>query len=135
MEKFFNSFCVFSSFIGGIFLKLVGGWDILIAALLVLMFFDYITGILKGFFLKNLNSKIGFWGIISKIIILIIISTSYIINNTINPSLPLRETVILFFISNEGLSILENAAIFIPIPEQLKEAIYQLRNTKDNLKK
>ena len=57
MEKFFNSFCVFTSFIGGIFLKLVGGWDILIAALLVLMFFDYITGILKGFF-ESMNKFI-----------------------------------------------------------------------------
>lgn len=64
MEKLINkiSFCI--SLIAGTFLKLTGGWDILLASLIVFMVFDYITGVLKAFFLKNMDSKIGFWGII-----------------------------------------------------------------------
>lgn len=128
MEKIFNSFCIYISFIGGFISKLVGGWDILLLTLVIFMIFDYITGILKGIFKKNLDSKIGFWGIIRKFIIMIVVSTSYILSNLVNQSLPLREIVIIFFISNEGISILENSVVFIPIPKQLKKVLQQLRD-------
>lgn len=128
MDKLFNTSCVFTSFIGGLILNLIGGWDILLTTLIVLMLFDYITGILKGYFLKNLDSKIGFWGILKKIIILIVVSTAHIISNMVNLSVPLREIVIIFFISNEGISVLENASVFVPIPESLKKVLQQLRD-------
>jgi toxin secretion/phage lysis holin len=128
MEKLFNTFCILSGFVGGLISNLIGGWDTLINTLILMMLFDYITGILKGYFLKNLDSKIGFWGIIKKFIILIIVSTSHIVSNLVNPTLPFREFVIMFFISNESISVLENAAVFVPIPEQLKKALQQLRN-------
>lgn len=131
MGKLFNTFSVFFGFIGGLFLNLIGGWDILISTLMLFMIFDYITGILKGYFLKNLDSKIGFWGIVRKIVILIIVSSAYIISNIVNPALPLREVIIVFFISNEGISLLENAAVFIPIPKQLKNVLEQIRNSED----
>lgn len=130
MDKLFNTFCLFTSFVGGLISNLIGDWDILIATLIILMIFDYITGILKGYFFKKLDSTIGFWGIVKKFIILIIVSTSHVISNVVDPSLPLREVVIIFFISNEGISVLENAAVFIPIPEQLKKALQQLRNNE-----
>lgn len=132
MDKLFNTFCVIIGFIGGLISNLIGNWDILLNTLVVLMVFDYITGILKGYFLKNLDSKFGFWGIIKKIIILIVVSTAHIISNMVNLSLPLREVVIIFFISNEGISVLENAAVFVPIPESLKKALQQLRDTESN---
>lgn len=133
MDKLFNTSCVFSSFIGGLIAYLIGSWDILLATLIVLMCFDYITGILKGYFLKNLDSKTGFWGIVKKIIILIVVSTAHIISNMVNPSLPLRDIVIIFFVSNEGISILENASVFIPIPEALKKALQQLRDDESRI--
>ena len=133
MDKLFNTFCFFTSFVGGLISNLIGSWNILLNTLIILMIFDYITGILKGYFLKELKSKIGFWGIVKKFVILIIVSTSHIISNISNPQLPLRDVVIIFFISNEGISILENAAVFITIPEQLKKALQQLRdNEKSN---
>jgi toxin secretion/phage lysis holin len=132
MEKLFNTFCICIGFLGGIILKLIGGWDIPISALIILMIFDYITGVLKAYFLKRLDSTIGFWGIVKKIIILIIISTAHIISKTLDTSLPLREVVITFFISNEGLSILENASVFIPIPDRIKDVLNQIRQHDDS---
>ncbi len=101
MDKLLNKISLYISLIAGIFLKFTGGWDILLASLIIFMFFDYITGILKAFFLKNLDSKLGFWGIVKKIVILIIVSTAYILSKLISPSFPIREVVITFFISNE----------------------------------
>ncbi len=60
MEKLFNAFCILIGFIGGIVIKLLGGCDILLNALIMFMIFDYITGILKGYFKKNVDSKIVF---------------------------------------------------------------------------
>lgn len=97
MEKLFNAVCILFGFIGGILINLLGGCDILLNALIVFMVFDYITGVLKGYFQKNIDSKIGFWGIIRKVVILIIVSTAYILGKVIDTSLPLREVVIVFF--------------------------------------
>ena len=127
MDKMINKINLCICFFSGTALKLVGGWDILLASLIVLMVFDYLTGILRAWFLKSLDSKIGFWGIVKKIIILIIVSTAYILSKLLG-NLPIREVVITFFISNEGLSILENAAVFIPIPKIIKESLDQLNN-------
>jgi len=137
MDKLLNKISLYISLIAGIFLKFTGGWDILLASLIIFMFFDYITGILKAFFLKNLDSKLGFWGIVKKIVILIIVSTAYILSKLISPSFPIREVVITFFISNEGLSILENASVFVPIPRSIKNTLNQLNkncNTDDENK-
>lgn len=137
MDKLLNKISLYISLIAGIFLKFTGGWDILLASLIIFMFFDYITGILKAFFLKNLDSKLGFWGIVKKIVILIIVSTAYILSKLISPSFPIREVVITFFISNEGLSILENASVFVPIPKSIKNTLNQLNkncNTDDENK-
>ena len=137
MDKLLNKISLYISLIAGIFLKFTGGWDILLASLIIFMFFDYITGILKAFFLKNLDSKLGFWGIVKKIVILIIVSTAYILSKLISPSFPIREVVITFFISNEGLSILENASAFVPIPKSIKNTLNQLNkncNTDDENK-
>ena len=132
MEKLFNNFCISISILGGILLKLIGGWDMLILTLCILMVFDYVMGITRGYFQKNLDSNVGFWGIIKKFVILIVISTANLISKNLGENVPLREIVITFFISNESISILENASVFIPIPNKLKEALIQLRN-KDNM--
>lgn len=100
----------------------------LLGVLVLLMVFDYVTGVLKGYFLKKLDSDMGFWGIVKKFIMLIIVSMAYVLSNLVEPVLPLREIVIVFFISNEGISILENAAVFIPIPDELKKALNKLRD-------
>ncbi|MBE6742505.1 MAG: phage holin family protein [Ruminococcaceae bacterium] len=128
--KVFNTFSVVSSFMGGLTAYLFGGFDLLFQALIALMILDYITGIIKGIYTKKLSSDIGFKGLLKKILILIIVAVAVIIQKTINGVIPVRETVIVFFICNEGISIIENAARFIPIPEKLKGVLLQLR--KDN---
>lgn len=128
MERIDNMVRIVWGFVGGIASQLIGGRDLLLMSLIALMAFDYITGVLKAFFLKQLNSKTGFWGIVKKCVILIIVSASYLLNNILSNELPLREIVITFFISNESLSLLENAAVFVPIPQKLKDCLSRLND-------
>lgn len=95
---------------------LVGGFDLLIQVLLILMIFDYISGIIAGYKSNELNSKRGFKGICKKIIILIIISCSTLLSYILGNS-SLRDIVGIFYVATEILSILENAAkVGVPIP-------------------
>lgn len=129
VEKYFNSISSISAVIVGALTYLLGGWDILIIALLILMVLDYISGILKGLYTKKLSSQIGFKGILKKIFILIIVSLSVICEKLGVPAI--REITIVFFAVNEGLSILENATeMGLPIPEAIKDTLLQIRETK-----
>ena len=128
--KDFNIFTVVSSLIGGVLTYMFGGFDMLLKALITLVILDYITGLIKGIYNKELSSDIGFKGLLKKILVLIIVALSVVIQKTINNSIPIREIVIVFFICNEGISIIENAAIFIPVPNRLKSILLQLK--KDN---
>ena len=92
---------------------------------------DYILGWIKGIYQKQLSSEIGFKGLLKKIVMFIVIATAYVIQELIGGTIPLREVVIMFYICNEALSLLENAAVFVPIPDKLKNVLLQLRN-KDN---
>ena len=104
----------------------------LLKALIVLVILDYITGFIKGVYTKMLSSEIGFKGLLKKILIFIVVIVAVIIQGVINNSIPIREVVIVFFICNEGISILENAAEFIPIPEKLKNLLLQLREKTES---
>lgn len=128
VEKLFNSVSVAGAFIGGYMCQFLGGWDVILKALVALVILDYITGVLKGFATKTLSSQIGFNGLIRKIMMFIVIATAVILQGVIGDSVPLREIVIMFFICNEGISLLENASEFVDIPEPLKEALIQLRD-------
>lgn len=127
MLKVFNGISIFGGLIGGYICSLLGGWDVTLKALVVLVIFDYITGLLKAIATKTLSSSIGFKGLIRKIIIFIVVATGVIIQSVVGDAIPLREIVIIFFICNEGISLLENASEFVPIPEKLKEVLIQLR--------
>ncbi len=130
--KAFNIFSVISSLIGGVLTYMFGGFDMLLKALIALVVLDYITGIIKGICIKSLSSELGFKGLLKKILILIIVALSVIIQKTVNNSVPIREIVIVFFICNEGLSIIENAAEFVPIPQKLRNILLQLNEQKEN---
>lgn len=128
LEKLLNGFSVLSGTAGGILAGLMGGWDGLLAALITLVVLDYITGLAKAVCQKELSSKIGFQGIVKKIVLFILVAAANALQLLLSGSLPLREIVLVFFIANEGLSLLENAAVFVPIPGALKKALLQLRN-------
>lgn len=109
---------------------LVGGFDLLIQSLLILMLFDYISGVIAGYRSNELNSKRAFKGICKKIIILIIISCSTLLSYILGNS-SLRDIVAIFYVATEILSILENAAkVGVPIPQKLKEALEQCKNNR-----
>ena len=112
---------------------LIGGYDILIKTLLVMMVIDYITGIMKGYKNKNINSNIAYRGLRKKVMVLFIVMAASQMD-VILQGVGIRTLVLIFYVATEFLSILENAAILgIPIPEKLKLALEQCRD-KQNIK-
>lgn len=128
IEKIFNWISIVGGVIGGVLADLLGGWDALLIAILVLMVLDYLTGLVKAAYLKKLSSEIGFKGICKKVMMLLVIAFAHILHSALGETIPFREITISFFVVNEGLSILENAAVMIPIPEKLKDTLLQLRD-------
>lgn len=131
MGKFFNSWSVVGGIVGGFLCNLLGGWDTLLKALVALVVLDYATGVLKALYTKTLSSETGFKGLIKKIIVFIVVATAYTVQTVIGDNIPLRDIVIMFFVCNEGISLLENASKFIPIPQKLKDTLIQLRDKED----
>ena len=110
---------------------LIGGYDILIKTLLVMMVIDYITGIMKGYKNKNINSNIAYRGLRKKVMVLFIVMAASQMD-VILQGVGIRTLVLMFYVATEFLSILENAAILgIPIPEKLKVALEQCRDKQD----
>ena len=134
MDKLFNWISVVVGIFGGVFAWAFGAWDTLLCALITLIILDYITGLLKGWYTKRLSSEIGFKGIAKKIVILIMVVTANVLQTVIGDKIMLREIVIMFFIANEGLSLLENCAEINGgggIPPKLKAVLLQLRGKCD----
>lgn len=127
MDKLFNWFSIVFGFVGGFFSYWLGGWDVLLKTIVFLAVVDYITGLIKAVYLKQLSSEIGFKGLLKKIVMFIVIAVAFVIQQLIGGTIPLRECVIMFYISNEAISLLENAAIFVPIPDKLRDVLLQLR--------
>ena len=101
--------------------SMLGGWDIALQTLMIVMILDYLTGVLKGWHTKQLSSSIGVKGIIKKVVyLLIIVLVNQIALMMGDTSGSMRNIVIFFFVSNEGISILENAkAMEIKLPNIL----------------
>ncbi len=116
--------------IGGWIGYFVGGVDGLMTALLVLMVLDYVTGIMCAIVDKQLSSAIGFKGIFKKVLIIILVGIAHIVDMyVIRNGEALRSAVICFYMSNEGVSVLENAGrLGLPIPEKLKAILSQLHD-------
>lgn len=134
MDKIFNWFSIAFGFLGGFFTYWLGGWDVLLKTILFLAVVDYITGVIKAIYKKKLSSEIGFKGLLKKIVMFVVIAVAFAIQVLMGNTVPLREIVIMFYIANEALSLLENAAEFIPVPDKLKEVLLQIRE-KDNTDK
>lgn len=128
MGKMFNLISIIGGVVGGFIVSLFGGWDAMLYTILLFAVLDYFTGLLKAYYKKQLSSEIGFKGIIKKIMVFVVVAVAYNVQRMTGNAIPLREIVIVFFICNEALSILENAAEFINIPQQLKDVLLQLRD-------
>lgn len=131
--KLFNFMSTTVGILGGFLASLLGGFDKILIGLITLIVLDYITGICKAIITKRLSSSVGFRGIIKKIIVLIVVAVAVVIEDVIGDGVPLREIVIMFFMCNEAISLLENASEFVPIPQKLKDILIQLRD-KNNTK-
>ncbi len=119
--------------VGGFISSFLGGFDKLLITLITLIVIDYITGVVRAIYQKKLSSSVGFKGIIKKVLTLLIVGLSVSLQNILPEGLPLREITILFFIANEGFSILENAAGVIPLPDKLRDVLAQIQNKSENL--
>jgi len=118
--------------LGGFLGTFLGGIDGFIYTLFLFVCIDYITGLLFAFKLKYMSSETGFWGFVRKFLIFTLVGVAYTFDAYIlYTGMALRTGVILFFISNEGLSVLENMAqLGVPIPDNMKDVLVQFR--KDN---
>lgn len=135
MKEFWNVIQMVFAGIGGWLGYFVGGCDGLLYVLLAFMVIDYITGVMCAVADKNLSSAVGFKGICRKVLIMLLVGIANILDvNVIGDGSVLRTAVIFFYISNEGVSLLENAAhLGLPIPEQMKAVLEQLHDrTKED---
>ena len=116
--------------VGGWLGYFVGGVDGLMTALLVLMVMDYVTGVMCAVIDRELSSSVGFRGIFKKVLILMLVGVAHIVDlHVVGTGEALRSAVICFYLSNEGVSVLENAGhLGLPIPEKLKAILAQLHD-------
>ena len=119
--------------IGGWLGYFLGGMDGLMIALIVFMVLDYITGLMCAVIDKKLSSAVGFRGICKKVLILMLVGLANIVDlHVVGTGSALRGAVICFYLSNEGLSLLENAAhIGLPVPDKLKDVLAQLHRREE----
>ena len=120
--------------IGGIVGWLFGGLDGFLYALVVFVIIDYFTGIMAAGVQKKLSSEIGFRGIAKKVTIFLLVALAHMLDvNVIKTGSVARTAVVFFYISNEGISILENATVIgLPIPKKLKDMLLQIREEDKN---
>ncbi len=123
--------------IGGWLGYFLGGFDGFLYALVAFVVLDYITGIMCAVLDKNLSSEVGFRGIFKKVLIFSLVGIGHIIDQSvIGDGSVIRTAVIFFYLSNEGVSILENAAyIGLPVPQKLKDVLEQLHHRDDKEEK
>lgn len=120
--------------IGGWLGYYLGGCDGLLYALITFVIVDYITGVMCAIQSRELSSEIGFKGIFRKILIFLLVGVANIIDvQVIGTGSVLRTAVIFFYLSNEGVSIVENASILgLPVPQKLQDVLKQLNKKSDD---
>ena len=120
---------LYAAAIGIVIGEFLGSFDDLLYALIAFVVADYITGVLKAIAEKNLSSSIGFKGICKKVCIFTLVGVANVLDvHIIGSGCILRSAVIFFYISNEGISIIENAArMGLPVPQKLQRMILQLQ--------
>lgn len=119
--------------VGGFLGWFLGGLDGFLYALIAFVVIDYLTGVMCAIADKKLSSEIGAKGIFKKVLIFVLVGVGHIIDSQVlGDGGAIRTAVIFFYLSNEGVSLLENAAhIGLPIPEKLKSILEQLHDRDD----
>ncbi|UQZ34617.1 holin [Paenibacillus sp. PK3_47] len=118
---------VFASIAG-----LLGGWDKGLLVLIVLMCFDYATGVMGAFRTKTVSSDVMFWGGVRKAVVLFVVGLCSLMDDWVQPGAPIfRTAAIYFYAGREGLSVVENLGVLgIPLPQAMKDFLLQLNEDK-----
>lgn len=137
MKDFWNVIQLIFSALGGWLGYFLGGCDGLFYTLLAFTAMDYITGVMCAVNDHTLSSEVGFRGICCKVLIFMLVGIANILDaDVVGTSSVLRTAVIFFYISNEGVSLLENAAhLGLPVPEQIKTVLEQLHDRAEKEEK
>lgn len=132
MERILNEFKGVVAIIGTGITWLLGSWDTALMVLIAFMALDYVTGLLKGWYNKQLSSYTASRGIAKKSLIFIVLIVAVLLDRLLNTGTwVFRTLVCYFYIANEGISLLENCAeLGLPIPEKIKETLIQLKDVK-----
>ena len=130
MREFWNSIQLIFAAVGGWLGWFLGGCDGLLYALIAFCIIDYLSGVACAIADHSLSSQIGFKGIFKKVLIFLLVGIGHILDTqVIGSGSVLRTAVIFFYLSNEGVSLIENAAhLGLPIPEKLKDVLEQLHD-------
>ena len=130
MKEFWNTIQLVFAAVGGWLGYFLGGCDVLLYALIAFVVIDYITGVMCAISNHTLSSEVGFKGICRKVLIFLLVGIANILDiHVIGSGSALRTAVIFFYISNEGLSLVENAAYLgLPFPQKLNDVLEQLHD-------
>ena len=130
MKEFWSTIQFIFAAVGGWLGYFLGGCDGLLYALIAFVAIDYITGVMCAISDKTLSSEVGFKGICRKVLIFLLVGIGHIVDaQVIGSGGVLRTAVIFFYLSNEGVSLIENAAhLGLPVPDKLKAVLEQLHD-------
>ncbi|MDO4308451.1 MAG: phage holin family protein [Eubacteriales bacterium] len=133
MKNFIETVQYAFAALGGAVGAVMGGFDGFLYALIVFVVVDYLTGVMVAVLNKNLSSEVGFHGIFKKVVIFALVAVGHIVDTyVIQNGSVIRTAVIFFYLSNEGISILENASVLgLPVPQKLKDVLEQLKDGKE----
>ena len=125
--------CTFAA-MGGAIGSVLGGWDGFLYALILFVVIDYVSGIFVAVSNGALSSGVGFRGIAKKVLLFFLVAVSTSIDrHVLQTGEVVRTAVIFFYLSNEGVSILENATrLGLPVPEKLKKVLEQIKEGNDD---
>ena len=133
MKEFWNTIQMVIAGIGGWLGYFLGGCDGLLFALMAFVVIDYITGVMCAINDRKLSSEVGFRGICRKVLIFLLVGIGHIVDaQVIGTGSVLRTAVIFFYLSNEGVSLIENAVhLGLPVPDKLKAVLEQLHDRSE----
>ena len=131
-DIFINKVVWFIGSIISLIFLITGGEDKMVECLSILMLIDYITGVAKAVIIEKVNSKAGFKGLLKKMVMISVVVLAYQIDLLFDGKFAIKSLTVGILLSNEGLSILENASICgVPIPEKLKNMLEQYKESKN----
>ena len=133
MKEFVTTMQCFFTALGGVLGAVLGGWDGFLYALIVFVVVDYLTGVMVAVIGHRLSSQVGFHGIARKVVIFFLVAVGCVIDSlVIQNGNVIRTAMIFFYLSNEGISILENVALMgLPVPQKLRDVLEQLKDHRE----